>query len=95
VGGWAGIRRATPGRVFHGESPPADVQEVGGERERLRAASAWLASRDPGRLAAEARAAGGGVAVSLDGRLLRLRHGQHFAVSGPTSGSAAQLANGN
>ena len=73
------------------------LQVVGGNQEQRQAASVWLASRDPVRLAAEARADDGSVRVRLNGRLLCLRNGEHFtlpALSAGALGSASQLANG-
>ena len=55
-------------------------QHLGGDEQRCRGAAAWLTSRDPVRLAAEARAGQGAVDVHLDGQALRFCAGKHFTL---------------
>lgn len=72
-------------------------QHLGGDEQRCRGAAAWLTSRDPVRLAAEARAGQGVVDVHLDGRALRLCAGEHFTLPllpAALLESSGHLANG-
>ena len=76
---------------------PSFRQHLGGDEQRCRGAAAWLTSRDPARLAAEARAGQGVVDVHLDGQALRLCAGEHFTLPllpAALLKSSAHLANG-